>query len=216
MGSAARQPIRRRRGGKQKPSRERERVGARPSGRGEQKPDRGSRASGATAPGSDRGALFLAELETWLGTPFEPQQSAKGRGCDCKGLISGAMRELGFPEADSLYATSTGYRLDRSNGIPGATLKRGMEELFDLVEAPAGTNVANLSLPELAGLLRPGDLLLCKWGGQPAHLAAYAGPDANGREQAIHTQIKSKAYVKRTELRVLLFYYPLDSVWRLR
>lgn len=177
-------------------ARERERVGVRPSGRGEQT--------------LDRGEVFIAELETWLGTPFEPQQSAKGHGCDCKGLMAGAMREAGFAEAESLYATSTDYRLDRSNGIPGATLKQGMEALFDRVDLGGGTIQSNLSR------LLPGDLLLCKWSGQPAHLAAYAGPDANGREQAIHTQIKSKAYVKRTELRVLLFYYPLDSVWRLR
>lgn len=144
----------------------------------------------------DRGAVFLAELETWLGTPFVEHQSAKLCGCDCKGAMAGAASEIGFPEAASLYAITRDYNLRRKGGIPGATFREGMAALFDEVAFEDR---------------RPGDLLLCDFDGQPGHLAAYAGDD-----EAIHTQIKSKAYLKRTALRALFFYYPLNSMWRWR
>lgn len=143
-----------------------------------------------------RGEVFLAELETWLGTPFREHQAVKGCGCDCKGAMAGAAREIGFPEALSIYATMRDYSLRRRNGIPGDTFREGMAALFDQVPFEER---------------QPGDLLLCLLAGRPAHLAAYAGND-----EAIHTQIKSRAYLKRTALRVLFFYYPLDSVWRWR
>lgn len=141
-----------------------------------------------------RGELFLAELETWLGTPFVPKQASKGHGCDCKGAIYGVARDLGFPEAESFYAQSLDYDLTRRNGVPGKTFREGMAALFDEVDE-----------------MQPGDLLLCSWDGQPGHMAAYAGDG-----MAIHTQIMSKAHLKRTALRALLFYYPLDSIWRWR
>jgi cell wall-associated NlpC family hydrolase len=143
---------------------------------------------------TSRGERFLAELSTWEGTPFHPQQATKGKGCDCKGAMWGAAKELGFPEADSFYATFVNYDLTKAHGVPVALLKEGMAALFDRVEE-----------------MEPGDLLLCRVHGAPGHLAAYAG---NG--EALHTQIKSKAYLKRTNLRALLKVYPLDSVWRWR
>jgi cell wall-associated NlpC family hydrolase len=55
--------------------------------------------------GATRGDLVAAEVEKWNRTPFHEQQATKGRGCDCKGLLWGVARDLGFPEAESFYAT---------------------------------------------------------------------------------------------------------------
>ena len=139
-----------------------------------------------------RGDKFFAELETWLGTPFHPYASTKGAGADCKGLMAGAARELGFPEADSLYGLSLDYSLGRKDGIPADLLVEGMGKLFRRVKK-----------------MKKGDLLLCLHDGRPGHLACFDGSDA-----AIHAQISSKAHVKLTKLRALFHYYPLHSVWR--
>jgi hypothetical protein len=139
-----------------------------------------------------RGEQFLAEVRSWIGTPFHPQQAAKGKGCDCKGLLWGAARELGFPEAESFYATFTSYDLRRKHGIP-PILKEGMAALFDPVTER-----------------QPGDILLLKQGAAPVHFAVDAG------ETAIHTQIGGKPWVKETKLRVLLAVFSLDSAWRWR
>lgn len=141
-----------------------------------------------------RGEQFLAEVRSWIGTPFHPQAAAKGQGCDCKGLIWGPAREIGFAEAATPYARFIAYDLARANGVPSALLKQGMAALFDRTEE-----------------MLPGDILLLNSGGRPAHLAVYAGDG-----KAIHAQIKSKPWVKETSLRALLQVCPLDSVWRWR
>lgn len=42
---------------------------------------------------------IVAEARAWLGTPFHHQQSLKGVGCDCIGLVAGVAEALGVPEA---------------------------------------------------------------------------------------------------------------------
>lgn len=142
----------------------------------------------------DRGEQFLAEVREWVGTPFHPHASAKGVGCDCKGLVWGAARELGFPEADTFYAQCLDYDLGKRDGIPSALLKEGLGKVFRRVKK-----------------MRPGDVLLVAMDGEPRHLAVYSGND-----KAIHAQIRSRAWVKETALRVLLFKSELDSIWRFR
>jgi cell wall-associated NlpC family hydrolase len=151
-----------------------------------------SRARGKNA--RQIGERIAAEALEWRGTPFAWGQSKKGIGCDCKGLVAGVFREIGLPEADSVYATFGGYRVDRA--VPSALLLEGMGELFDQVAADA---------------MEPGDLIVGKHGGKPSHLAI-----CTGARTAVHTQIASKAYVKETDLRVLFHFYPLHSVWRRR
>ena len=139
-----------------------------------------------------RGELVAAEAREWLGTKFVWQASAKQVGCDCKGLLWGVARELGFPEAESLYARVADYSPTRP--VPSALLKEGFAAIFDPV-----------SEPEL------GDILLVKLGGKPSHIAIYSG---EGR--VIHAQIGPKNWVKETRLAALLKKCPLDSVWRWR
>lgn len=54
-------------------------------------------------------AELLAEGRSWIKTPILWQQSRKGVGCDCKGLIAGVARELGIEEALSLAAIRRDY-----------------------------------------------------------------------------------------------------------
>lgn len=137
-----------------------------------------------------RGAAVAAEAREWCGTKFVWQASQKGLGCDCKGLVWGVARELGFPEADSIYAKIADYSPRRP--VDGKLLREGMASLFD----PADE-------------IEPGDVLLLKIAGKPAHLAIYVG---DGR--AVHAQIGSKDWVKETRLEALLKVFPLDSAWR--
>lgn len=139
-----------------------------------------------------RGELVAAQAREWLGTPFVWQASQRGYGCDCKGLLWGVARELGFPEAESLYAKVADYSPTRP--VPSALLKEGFAAIFDPVSE-----------------MRPGDVLLLKRGGHVAHIAIVSSDDS-----AIHAQIDSKAWVKETKLRALLKLWQLDSVWRWR
>jgi NlpC/P60 family putative phage cell wall peptidase len=139
-----------------------------------------------------RGELVAAQAREWLGTPFIWQASQRGVGCDCKGLLWGVARELGFPEAESLYAKVADYSPTRP--VPSALLKQGFAAIFDPVEE-----------------MRPGDVLLVKLGNRASHIAIVSG---EGR--AIHAQIGPKNWVKETSLRALLKLFPLDSAWRWR
>jgi cell wall-associated NlpC family hydrolase len=137
-----------------------------------------------------RGALVAKEAREWLRTPFHWQASQKGVGCDCKGLVWGVARELGFPEAETFYATVADY----PRAVPTALLKEGMAAVFDRAED-----------------IQVGDVLLLRVRGKAQHLAI-----ASGDGRAIHAQIAPNDWVKETSLRALLKVCPLDSVWRWR
>jgi NlpC/P60 family putative phage cell wall peptidase len=143
-----------------------------------------------------RGEMVAAEARQWIETPFAWQQSVKGVGCDCKGLLWGVARELGFPEAESLYAKVSDYSPTRP--VPSALLKEGFAAIFDPVPFDER---------------QPGDVLLMRMGrGAPAgHIGIVSSLDS-----AIHAQIGPKNWVKETKLRALLLKCPVDSVWRWR
>jgi cell wall-associated NlpC family hydrolase len=133
-------------------------------------------------------AAIAAEAGAWIGTPFVWGQSVKGQGCDCKGLIAGVLRELGRPEADSVYGLMADYRADRP--VPAATLLEGFERLF-----------------ERADKLAPGHILLLNFGGRPGHMAIIV---AEGR--AVNSAVGS--VVKERPFEVLFHKTPLHSIWR--
>ena len=139
-----------------------------------------------------RGELVAAEAKEWIGTPFHWQASQKGVGCDCKGLLWGVARELGFPEAESLYAKVSDYSPTRP--VPSALLKEGFAAIFDKVTEP-----------------KVGDVLLLKVAGRASHIAIVS---EEGR--AIHAQIGPKDWVKETRLEALTRMFPVDSIWRWR
>lgn len=140
-------------------------------------------------------ALVARQVELWARTPFDPAQCCRGAGVDCKMLPAGVARDLGFPEANSVYALTRDYDLTKKNGLPTRVLLEGMNALFDRVAD-----------------IRPGRLLLLRWRGAPAHLAI-----ASRREGfAWHAQIEPNAFVKEASLRSLLKVFPLHSVWAWR
>jgi cell wall-associated NlpC family hydrolase len=136
------------------------------------------------------GDEVAAEARDWIDTPFKWGQSAKGQGCDCKGLIAGVARELGRPEADSVYAMFANYRVDRP--VPAKLLLEGFSTLFDQVEA-----------------MEAGDVLLLKHGGHAAHMAIYVGND-----RAVHAYPSIRSSVRERDLAVLFHKHPLHSIWR--
>ena len=52
--------------------------------------------SGARTPADP--ARVIAAARGWIGTPYHDQQSLRGVGCDCLGLLRGLWRELVGPE----------------------------------------------------------------------------------------------------------------------
>jgi cell wall-associated NlpC family hydrolase len=138
-----------------------------------------------------RGEQVAFAVQFWDKTPFADHQRCKGAGCDCKGLLWGVTDELGFPEAQSEYAKAVDYSLRRRDGLPSDRLKQGFAELFDQVRD-----------------MRAGDVLLCKWDGQPGHIAIFDG------ERAWSSLPGSG--VRSRSLSVLFHKFPLDSIWRWR
>ncbi len=133
------------------------------------------------------GADVVAEALTWLRTPFAWQASLKGVGADCKGLVWGVARELGLPEAASLYAGMSDY----GARVPIERLKAGLAATLTRVPSPA-----------------LGDVLLMKVAGRAQHLAIFAGGDV------VHTYSTGPRQVIATPSAVALRAWPLDSVWR--
>lgn len=104
---------------------------------------------------NDLRVRLVTEARTWEGTPFAWQQSAKGQGCDCKGLIAGIAREVGVPEGQSPEALMMG---DYHGRVPTGELRQGLRRLFDKVTEA-----------------QPADVLLMNFRGKPQHLAMYLG-----------------------------------------
>lgn len=134
-------------------------------------------------------ADYAAEARSWEGTPFHWQASLKGVGCDCRGLIVGAARALGLPEADGLWAGVADY----GARVPVAKLKQGLRETLEPFESVLGA------------------VLLMKVAGVPQHLGIHAGT------HVIHAYSAGpKKRTLATPLDVSLRAWPLDSAWRFR
>ena len=56
--------------------------------------------------------LIISTARQWIGTPYVHQQSVKGAGCDCLGLIRGVWREIVGPEPETAppYTSDWGER----------------------------------------------------------------------------------------------------------
>lgn len=94
----------------------------------------------------------------WIGTPYVHQQSAKGAGCDCLGLLRGVWREVVGAEPEAVPA----YSKDWSE-------PEGEERLW----AAALRHLSPKSLDAAA----PGDVLLFRMraGSVAKHLGIQAG-----------------------------------------
>lgn len=104
---------------------------------------------------SDRDRI-VAEVRSWIGTPYRHQASLKGVGCDCLGLVRGVWRALygAEPEATPAYAP-------------------------DWAEATGRDSLADAARRHMIAIdphaFAAGDLLLFRWrNGLPAKHAAIA------------------------------------------
>lgn len=66
---------------------------------------------------------------TWVGTPYHPQASLKGIGCDCVGLIKGIWNEIYQAPVPSAYQT---LNLPNNGLTPYQTIENIFETLFIL------------------------------------------------------------------------------------
>ena len=74
------------------------------------------------------GSHVVAEVRSWIGTPYVPQASLKGVGSDCVGLAIGVGKELGL--IDDAYAAPV--YLERDAEI----LARELALLLDPIDTP--------------------------------------------------------------------------------
>ncbi len=134
----------------------------------------------------------MAEARSWLGTPVRWEASVKGVGADCRGLLAGAARECGRPEALEIEARLVGY----SRRIDEQALVRGLNRLFDPV---ADCEEA-----------RPGDVLAFRINRKIQHLGI-----ANGQRGMIHAYMSDPAQVVEVPLGTF-WAARLAGIWRWR
>lgn len=134
---------------------------------------------------ADIGGGVVETARTWIGTPFHWQQSVRGRGCDCKGLIAGVALDLGRAEAASRFAAMGDYPPGK---VPLRTLADGLAALFDRVDAAI-----------------PGDILLLHVGGAAQHLAIVSEASDGIAHRMIHCYGKGPSRVIEV---------PMGHVWR--
>jgi NlpC/P60 family putative phage cell wall peptidase len=92
-------------------------------------------------------ADVIAAARGWIGTPFRPQQSLKGQGCDCAGLILGIARELAI--------VSPEFKVPPWRQMPDGTM-------------PKVCKAHLVPVPKLNA--RPGDIVMMRFEKLPQHL----------------------------------------------
>lgn len=146
-----------------------------------------------------RGEMAVAEAREWIGTPVRWEASLKGVGCDCRGLVSGVARALGWAEGDAFEAGVAGY----SRNIREAELVAGLDRLFDPV-------ARSLPAAALLGAARAGDVLAFRIKHKVQHLAICAD---GGR--MIHAYLTTPSQV--VEVAISEYWQRrLAGVWRWR
>lgn len=113
---------------------------------------------------------------SWLGTPWQHQQRAKGLAVDCAGLIIGVARELGLVDAEF---DVNGYG------------RRPSGELIDLC--------AHYLDPVAQADLQPGDVVVVSIYREPQHMG-IAADYAHGGLSLIHAASKPVPQVIETRL----------------
>lgn len=91
-------------------------------------------------------AAIVAEAKTWCGTRWAHQQSKKGVGADCIGLIAGVARALGIDGADEFDRSVKGYGREPD---PVQTLKWCAQLLEPATDLLPG-NILYLRVPKVA------------------------------------------------------------------
>lgn len=113
-------------------------------------------------------AAIVAEARTWLHTPYHHQQSAKGAGCDCLGLVRGVYRAVIGPEPAPLPA----YTPDWAETAGEETLLAACKAYLREIEQHEAL---------------PGDVVLFRLvAGAPAKHVGIISEGGFGREIMIH------------------------------
>lgn len=117
-------------------------------------------------------AEIIAAARGWIGTPFMPQQSRKGEGCDCAGLIVGLAKEIGSVEE--------WFRLPPYRQQPDGSMARLCDE--HLVRVPIGAE-------------RPGDVVMMRFAKLPQHLGILV-PYRDSLIAVVHALMTTKKVVE--------------------
>ena len=104
-----------------------------------------------------RQELLKAELDSWLDTPWRHMCMAKGRGCDCVGLVFGVLVNVGVlrPEEIEFKPYPPDWHLHK-------------EHLDMLDWFKSRPDVREVKKP-----LQNGDILLFQYGKSPSHAGIY-------------------------------------------
>lgn len=100
-------------------------------------------------------AWIVAEARAWIGTPYHHQESLKGVGCDCLGLLRGVWRALYGPEP----IAAPPYSRDWAEAALRETLLDACAAT--LIPVPMGANV------------QPGDVMVFRMA--PGRMAKHCG-----------------------------------------
>lgn len=136
---------------------------------------------------------IVAEAESWIGTPYVHQASAKAAGCDCLGLVRGVWRAFydGEPEAAPAYTPDWAERAGAETLLEAA--RRHMRAIEIEAAAPGDVLLfrmhAQAPVKHAAILAERGLILHAYWGRAVVRsqlapwwrerlAAAFAFPDA--------------------------------------
>jgi NlpC/P60 family putative phage cell wall peptidase len=105
-------------------------------------------------------ANVIAEARKWVGTPYHHQQSCRGAGADCLGLVRGVWRALYGTETEAppaysrdwAEAAGTETLIDAAgrhlNAVPVASARGGDVVVFRLRAATPAKHIGILCAPE--------------------------------------------------------------------
>ncbi|OPX37517.1 MAG: hypothetical protein B1H12_04670 [Desulfobacteraceae bacterium 4484_190.2] len=105
----------------------------------------------------ERQELLRAELDAWLDTPWRHRCMVKGRGCDCIGLVAGALMNVGFLQPGDV---------DFPSYPPDWNLHKEHLDLLNWFKSRP--DVAEVKQP-----LQNGDILLFQYGKSPSHTGLF-------------------------------------------
>jgi NlpC/P60 family putative phage cell wall peptidase len=109
-------------------------------------------------------AAFIAELRTWIGSPYKHQGRLKGVGVDCIGLVIGVAQACGI----------TDYDISNYDRRPDGSLRPVMDSMLEIVPVPDA---------------QPGDVLLFQFAACPMHVGIISGPDLLTHAYAINRKV---------------------------
>lgn len=109
------------------------------------------------------GKDIVGAARAWLRTPFVPQASVRGQGCDCAGLVIGVAKELGAAPADF----DPGPYKQQPDGTMIAMCERHLQSID-------------------RESIRPGDVVAMQWELEPQHLAIVVDYPMSARLGIVH------------------------------